>query len=178
MEYANHDIYEGQWKNGLRHGTGRIISQDGIYIGSWSKDFKEGKGKMEYCDGSTYEGAWLLGKRHGRGNWQNQIKPSLITAYSGDWLYDMREGYAELHFNTGDKFVGPIVAGQPHGHGKMVLSTGLTFDAKFNNGIMEGKCEMTNEKGDVISIEGDGHLTTETEAIEVLVPPFLPVLHL
>jgi hypothetical protein len=179
MEYATHDIYEGLWKNGLRHGNGKMISQEGIYFGNWAKDFKEGKGKMEYCDGSMYDGAWLLGKRHGRGTWYNQIKPGLISAYSGDWLHDMREGYGELHYNTGDKWIGPIVAGQPHGHGKMVLSTGVTFDARFNNGIMEGKTDMLSDKGDIITIDSsNGQISGEPDGVEVLVPPFLPVLHL
>jgi len=180
MEYATHDIYEGQWKNGLRHGNGKMISQEGIYFGNWAKDFKEGKGKMEYCDGSMYEGAWVLGKRHGRGAWYNQIKPGLISAYSGDWLHDMREGHGELHYSTGDKWIGLIVAGQPHGHGKMVLSTGITFDSKFNNGIMEGKTDfMSEQKGEIITVDtSNGQISGEPEGVEVLTPPFLPVLHL
>jgi len=178
MEYANHDIYDGQWKNGIRHGQGKMISQDGVYIGQFCKDLKDGKGRMEYCDGGMYEGNWSLGKRHGKGAWSNHIKPGYVASYSGDWVYDVREGNGELLFNTGDKYSGPIVAGQPHGHGRMLLESGVIFDAKFTNGIMEGKLEMTDEKGLLTIIEPDARISGQKEGVEILAPPFLPVLQL
>uniref|UniRef100_A0A6B2LET3 MORN repeat-containing protein n=1 Tax=Arcella intermedia TaxID=1963864 RepID=A0A6B2LET3_9EUKA len=175
LEYDNHDFYEGQFKLGLKHGEGKMISQDGIYNGQWVKDLKEGKGSMIYCDGSSYEGNWSLGMRHGKGTWTNSNK-GFIASYNGDWVYDTREGSGEIVYNTGDKYVGAIVAGQPHGNGKMILASGVVLEGKFVNGVMEGKVDILNPEKAVVSVLENGQMVGETEGVEILVPPFLPVL--
>ena len=44
--YANGDKYDGQWKDGLKHGKGILTCADGdTYNGDWIEDKKEGKGK-------------------------------------------------------------------------------------------------------------------------------------
>jgi len=88
----------------------------------------------------------------------------------------MRDGNGELVYSTGDKYIGPIVAGQPHGNGKMFLANNITFEAKFNNGMMEGKVDMTSEKGEIVSLAPDGQVIGLMEGVEVLVPPFVPAL--
>ena len=48
MEYPDGEVYEGDWKEGIRHG-----------------EF----GRNEYTDGSLYEGSWDQGRFHGRGKY-------------------------------------------------------------------------------------------------------------
>jgi hypothetical protein len=43
--YDNGDRYEGEWKNGERHG----------------------KGTMDYADGNKYTGTWVNGEKLGQG---------------------------------------------------------------------------------------------------------------
>jgi len=132
---------------------------------------------MEYCDGSVYEGAFSLGRRHGKGIWAHVGNTAGVASYSGDWVYDMRDGNGEVIYSTGDKYIGPLVAGQPHGAGKMVLSNGMIFEAKFTNGMMNDKVDMTGEKGqEVVSLGPDGQVIGSNEGVEVLVPPFVPAL--
>lgn len=51
------NLYEGYFKNGLRHGIGREFLQESIvYEGSFVNDKRHGKGLCCYRDGSKYEG--------------------------------------------------------------------------------------------------------------------------
>ena len=56
--YANGDVYEGEFKNGLREGTGEYKYIDGcVYRGEWAEDKKEGKGVFIIGD-KEYAGKW------------------------------------------------------------------------------------------------------------------------
>ena len=58
----NGSFYEGEWKNGIRHGQGNNSNGD-VYEGRWKDELymegegedgkRHGKGKMEYKDGSV-----------------------------------------------------------------------------------------------------------------------------
>ena len=51
--------YEGEWKDGVREGTGIQIWTDGSrYTGTWKNDKSCGKGVLEHADGDVYEGEW------------------------------------------------------------------------------------------------------------------------
>ena len=60
-KFDNGDIYNGQWnKDGLREGRGTLVWQDGSkYIGYWTNDQKNRKGRLIYANGDVYEGDWL-----------------------------------------------------------------------------------------------------------------------
>jgi len=43
-------VYEGEWKNGLRHGHGILKYRNGsVYDGLWERGMKWGQGKMTYA---------------------------------------------------------------------------------------------------------------------------------
>lgn len=45
--YSTGERYEGEWKDGIRHGQGRRYYADGsIYDGGWRRDKKHGKARM------------------------------------------------------------------------------------------------------------------------------------
>jgi len=50
-----------------------------VYIGSWLKDLKHGKGQEFYIDGSTYEGLYENGKKHGFGKYICYIERKVRT---------------------------------------------------------------------------------------------------
>ena len=55
--YTNGDIYEGEFKNGYRHGQGKFIGSNGeIYIGEFFDDEYSGNGDFTDVDGSKYVG--------------------------------------------------------------------------------------------------------------------------
>ena len=67
------DKYEGEWKDGKKHGQGTITLSSGTkYVGEWKDDQRTGQGTMTYYDGAKYEGGWKDGKRHGQGTQYNE----------------------------------------------------------------------------------------------------------
>ena len=54
---ANGSVFEGEFKDGKRHGFGRCIYAAGaLYEGNWSDDKRHGLGRMEWSFGNSYEG--------------------------------------------------------------------------------------------------------------------------
>ena len=52
--------YEGEWKDGERHGQGTYDDNAGsVYIGEWKYDERSGEGIQIYPNGSKYEGQWI-----------------------------------------------------------------------------------------------------------------------
>ena len=44
-KWPDGSVYEGDWLNGLRHGSGKYTCDDYIYIGEWQQDMRHGRGK-------------------------------------------------------------------------------------------------------------------------------------
>ena len=64
--YENGDYYEGEWKNYLRNGKGRLYYKNGKikYSGDWVNDKREGKGTLCLENGKIeYIGYWVNYKR-------------------------------------------------------------------------------------------------------------------
>ena len=54
------DQYEGQFKDGLPHGTGTYTWANGdLYTGTWKKGQKEGEGQLTKADGLVTKGYWI-----------------------------------------------------------------------------------------------------------------------
>ena len=67
MQYKS-GVYEGDWKNGLRHGYGKFTWTNGdTYTGLWSDDKRHGQGIYLWHDGSKYKGNYSHGIRSGYG---------------------------------------------------------------------------------------------------------------
>lgn len=79
MTYANNDkdkdewkgVYEGSWKNDMKHGRGKMIYRAHKlykeYCGDWSENKFDGKGKLTFKAGKVYEGEFKDGKMDGEG---------------------------------------------------------------------------------------------------------------
>src|SRR3990167_5178128 len=60
--------YKGQYKDGLRHGSGRLLYPDGsVYEGYFYNDWPHFKGRLLYRNGNSYCGDWKDGKMGGHG---------------------------------------------------------------------------------------------------------------
>ena len=60
MAYPEGGGYEGEWKDGKRHGEGTLTSPyAGHYKGHWENDKPDGQGTWVFPDGAIYEGQWL-----------------------------------------------------------------------------------------------------------------------
>ncbi|OPL10383.1 MAG: hypothetical protein AVO34_10895 [Firmicutes bacterium ML8_F2] len=61
-------FYEGEWRNGRRHGQGTWSRPDGCrFTGEWADDKPNGLGILILPGGKKYIGEWKNGRRHGLG---------------------------------------------------------------------------------------------------------------
>lgn len=59
-------LYKGDYKNGLRNGSGTMRYTNGtVYDGEWVDGYRQGNGRIEYPNNDIYEGQWLKGLPHG-----------------------------------------------------------------------------------------------------------------
>lgn len=107
--YPNDDIYEGDYKNGIRTGKGvyTYIKQDqpsDKFDGDFVNNKKHGIGQMNYvAKGETYYGQWENGKKHGEGIYTYKNK----DVYSGWWAFGKKHGNGTyVYANTGARIEG------------------------------------------------------------------------
>lgn len=93
MNFNDGDVYDGWWIDGLKHGMGRQISKDGIYLGLWTNDEKS-CGTQLYPDGSIYVGQWFNGVQWGRG----YMKYADGSQYEGQWVKNKHHGHGTLFY--------------------------------------------------------------------------------
>ena len=63
------DVYEGNFKNGFKHGKGKMTYANGVasYEGDWNYNKIEGEGVSIDELGNRYEGCFLGNMRNGKG---------------------------------------------------------------------------------------------------------------
>ncbi|EPG65630.1 MORN repeat protein [Leptospira wolffii] len=75
--------FEGEFKNGLAHGKGRLELANGEYYeGEWKNGIKEGRGLQRFSDGRYYEGFWKENKENGKGILKNSDG---VVLFEGEW---------------------------------------------------------------------------------------------
>eukprot|EP00960_Hanusia_phi_P044244 756536-Hanusia_phi.AAC.3 len=139
--------YEGEMKDGKRHGKGSISYPDGAaYAGEWSQDWRHGIGEYKYTDGTWYKGCWDMGNRQGEG---------LCTyadgnIYEGEWMGNLPHGRGkcretrsedgkyrseERDEERGDVALLEIVSGRMHGQGILTRSDGtISYEGQWKDG--------------------------------------------
>lgn len=113
--FADGSIYEGEIKNDLPHGKGKLMLYFGGYSeGTWDKGFLVGQGRLTTSNDFTYTGNFVEGAMTGTGrvDWP---EGSWIVYSEGEFLMGMEHGphrYVEL---DGRIFDGPNWLGSYHG---------------------------------------------------------------
>jgi len=113
LKYAspgNRKRYDGEFINGVPNGLGKIIYKDGeIYNGEFKDGLKSGRGKMTW-PGETgmYEGMWANDTFHGIGK---RVYDG-GTVYQGGFVNGVFEGEGEYNSPT-QLFIGTFKNGQP-----------------------------------------------------------------
>ena len=70
IAYEDGGKYEGEVKDGMKHGRGEQVFPNGDrYVGSFQNDMRHGTGVYYYGSGARYEGQFAGGKREGRGKY-------------------------------------------------------------------------------------------------------------
>ena len=114
MRYPNKDEYTGEWKENKMHGTGtyKYAKSQDIYSGSFVDGAKDGEGCYEFgADSSKLKGTWSAGK-----------------FVSGEWLFKTSDSSKPY------KFAGDFANGQPTGAGAYTFPNGIvqagSYEAK------------------------------------------------
>jgi hypothetical protein len=65
-------FYIGQWKNGNKHGYGKLYFPDGsAYSGYFKNNSAKGKGRLMHSNSDVYIGDWNDDKAHGTGTYHS-----------------------------------------------------------------------------------------------------------
>ncbi len=140
--YPDGSYYDGQMKEGIKHGTGCFVAADGSeYRGGYSDGRPHGEGTYCYPDGRKkkvfYENGRLVGSRFiSHDTDENGCvfgEFELLGRYSG-WF-------------KGSKIKGFV----PHGRGIMRYSNGSVFSGQWENGKMHGNGSVRWEDGSMYS---------------------------
>ena len=128
--WANGRIYEGDFKDGLRHGYGINKINGIVYIGEWKEDKLFGQGKYVEPDGTVSEGNWKNNTLHGKGS----IKKNCLYTISGEFADGKIVGLANIifgdcneNYKLGDKFIGNIDGTQKLYKGEIVYKNGNKY---------------------------------------------------
>lgn len=100
--------YFGEIKNGMANGFGiGIVDSKGLYEGYWKNNLRHGKGKYKWANGDIYEGDFVEGKKSGKGIYIFQTG----ERYEGDWQNDVREGKGVIYAKDGKVMIDAIWKG-------------------------------------------------------------------
>ena len=87
--YEDGQYYLGEFKNGLKHGKGKLFYKNGNieYEGDFLEGKFEGEGKYIYENGDYYEGKFKNGLSHGNGK-ECDKNGNIIS--EGEWANDVK----------------------------------------------------------------------------------------
>lgn len=155
---ADGSIFEGFFKDGVRHGKGRHISSTGtVNVGKWVSNKFQGSYKVGQLDtrarkidkikndnptgtkmfevqegASSYLGATKDKKKHGMGI---ESFPNGDN-YTGDYLDGVKQGLGVYTLANGDNFSGQFDGGIPNGVGVFTRKDGTVIRGQFTNGVL------------------------------------------
>ena len=169
-------FYEGNWKNGLKDGFGKMKSKNMIYEGNWKKGKINGEGKVIWNNGNVYKGnfknnciegygfmIWfdLMEKYSGFWEKNEQSKNGihvwfenkgeiklLRNRYIGEWKKGIRNGFGIFFYANGSYYKGEWKNNLKDGFGKYVFENGKCYIGLFENDRMieKDKLEKINRE--------------------------------
>ena len=156
-KYENGDVYEGEEKDGIRHGIGRYYHADGaIYEGEWKDDLIHGIGRYYYPDGAAENVLCENGKIVGSTKEtlpQSEIRIHSI-GYDNDDLYHgnmqdgKRNGRGTMHYADRRKYVGEWKDDKYHGYGVLTHKNRDQYEGYFVNDKYNGQGTYYYADGD------------------------------
>ena len=156
-KYENGDVYEGEEKDGIRHGIGRYYHTDGaIYEGEWKDDLIHGIGRYYYPDGTAENVLCENGKIVGSTKEtlpQSEIRIHSI-GYDNDDLYHgnmkdgKRNGRGTMHYADRRKYVGEWKDDKYHGYGVLTHKNRDQYEGYFVNDKYNGQGTYYYADGD------------------------------
>nr|XP_056721386.1 MORN repeat-containing protein 1 [Euleptes europaea] len=160
--------YEGEWKEGKKHGHGKLLFKDGsyyegefvngeivgngfrywahtgnIYSGQFLYGELQGHGVMQYKDGQRYEGNFCYGVQEGHG----QLTDKEGQQYEGSFYKNRRHGGGKMRFKNGDEYEGDWILDQRQGHGLLHCADGTVYEGQWRNDTFNGQGSIIHCSG-------------------------------
>eukprot|EP00804_Cyclotella_cryptica_P019863 CCRYP_017043-RA/>CCRYP_017043-RA protein AED:0.03 eAED:0.03 QI:200/1/1/1/0.5/0.33/3/303/830 len=152
-EHRMGSVYDGDWKDSMRHGVGHLILSSGVeYSGEFFKDSIHGQGVITLIDDSVYTGDFFNGSFHGHGTLEDE---STKRIYVGEFANGLRHGDGEETFSDGSRYVGQYKNGNRHGTGVLYDSSGNElYRGDWYDDHRQGKGKLFSHKHEGSSWEG------------------------
>ena len=121
-------VYDGQILNGLFHGVGKIIFDNGdSYVGQFENNKYHGYGEYHFVNGDYYKGTWKNGIKHGKG-----FEKSKEGTYIGNFENGKRHGSGCLKMTSGIVVFGNWHNGLHYGDNTFYYPNGHSIWRKYN----------------------------------------------
>jgi hypothetical protein len=156
---VNGDIYMGDFKNNLRHGTGICYYFNGSeYKGDWQGDKQHGNGALTYADGKIRKGVWSENIYQSSSDKVINIptggpQPPVVKVkekFEGCQSGNCQNGIGTYIYANGSKYVGYFQNGKANGTGKISYYDGDVYEGEIENGAMHGKGMMISANGNKV----------------------------
>ena len=140
MTWKDGDVYEGDWKNGKFDGFGKYYYNNGDrYEGEFKNDSCEGRGIYYYQSGDRYEGDFKNWKSEGKGVYYYNSGDSSGDKYDGEFKDDVSNGKGIYYFKSGDRYEGDFKDDKKDGKGIYYYRNGDREMGDYLNGKPCGK---------------------------------------
>lgn len=145
--YSNGDTYEGYWRDGKRHGSGRLTTVQGdVCEGIWTDDQFTGCGQCLVSSGTNRIGQFKEGKLHGFG-----ILKEANSMFFGEFEEGQRKGIGVLYMSAREITVGNWTIEGLQGQGLELMLSGVRWGS-YESGQLHG--DATNIDANGIRYEG------------------------
>jgi len=133
--------YEGGWKEDKQHGTGveRFLENDSTYTGQFALGVKEGSGEFQWTDGSKYSGDFKNNKLDGKGHYVWADK----REFTGDWKENQMHGKGKFTWPDGRLYEGDYNMDKKEGYGVYYWEQGKIYEGSWLDGKMHGEGWLT-----------------------------------
>lgn len=144
LRWRNGVIYSGEFQQGMMHGKGKIISPEVFeYEGEFAAGLWDGQGKVSYTAGDSYRGQFRLGQFEGQG--------LFITfdgsRYEGQFQTGHLNGKGKIVYAHGGVYEGDVVKWRMNGSGTFTMNN-TVYSGEFVNDIQQGIGSIKYESGD------------------------------
>jgi hypothetical protein len=153
-EHRMGSIYEGDWKDSMRHGVGLLTLSSGVeYSGEFFRDSIHGQGVITLIDDSVYTGGFHNGSFHGHGTLEDE---STKRVYNGEFENGLRHGDGQETFSDGSRYVGQYQFGKRHGSGVLYDPTGKEiYRGEWCDDLRQGRGHLLYHRHEGSSWEGN-----------------------
>ena len=156
------NYYEGTFLNGKKEGKGIILYKNGLkYEGEIKNNLHNGFGRLIKSEKEVFIGEWKDGKMNGKGIRYH----SNGDTYSGEYLNNIREGVGKYTFFNGDSYEGNWKNGKANGKGIFKFSNGDIYEGYFENNNFCGQNSFINKNSELRNIEFKNRLFNREQII-------------